>query len=159
MNPYHRWLAPVLWVGVLVNFVFALGAFFAPAYMVSWFCWPSVLFPFSGEVITGRCVPWSGETVWIRDAGGLLAMLGVMYWAAANDPLRYRVNAWVFVVNKMFFAVFWVWPVAFAGAAWGFLVLGAVDFTLGLLVWIFLARLLAYERDRATPGVPAGTWS
>ena len=156
MNPYHRWLAPILWVGVLVNFTFCVGVFLAPEWLVSWFCWPALLFPFSGDAVTGRCVPWTGETVWIRDAGALLAMLGVMYWAAASDPLRYRVNAWVFVVNKMFFAVFWVWPVLFAGAAWGFMALGVIDFTLGLLVWIFLARLLAYERDKAVPGAAEG---
>lgn len=156
MNPHHRWFAPIVWAGVLVNLGFGVAALVSPEWLVGLMCWPGALFPFSSDVVTGRCVPWSGESIWLRDAGGLLILLAVLYMPAAIKPLRYRANAIVFCIGRLLFSVFWIWPVLFAGAAWGFLILGVVDFALGFTASVAFARLTATVRTQAAAIAEAG---
>lgn len=130
MNKYLRWYAPAVWLGVLANVVgFALPVLLAPDWLLA-----RLGLPYSAY-----------QNVWLRDAALLLLLLSITYLPAAVDPVRYKVNALVGAAGRLVFSLFWIWPVLFAGAPRGFLVLGALDGAIGLLQGVLLYKLLREE--------------
>ena len=130
MNKYLRWYAPAVWLGVLANILgFVVPVFLAP-----------------GWLLTRLHIPYMPyENVWLRDAALLLLFLSITYLPSAIDPVRYKVNAIVGAIGRLVFSLFWIWPVLFAGALRGFLVIGALDGTIGLVQGILLYLLLREE--------------
>lgn len=134
MNKYLRWYAPAVWLGVAANVLgFVVPVFLAPAWLLA-----RLRLPYS---------PY--QTVWLRDAALLLLFLSITYLPSASDPLRYKVNAVVGAAGRLIFALFWIWPVLFASAPRGFLVLGALDGAIGLVQGILLYLLLREEERLA----------
>lgn len=130
MNKYLRWYAPAVWLGVVVNVLgFVIPVFLAPGWLLS-----RLNLPY-----------YPSSNVWLRDAALLLLFLSITYLPAATDPLRYKVNAIVGAVGRLIFSLFWIWPVLFAGAPRGFLVIGALDGVVGLVQGILLYKLLREE--------------
>ena len=130
MNKYIRWYAPAVWLGVAANVLgFVVPVFLAPGWLLS-----RLNLPY-----------YPSSNVWLRDAALLLLFLSITYLPAAIDPLRYKVNAVVGAVGRLVFSVFWIWPVLFAGAPRGFLVVGALDGVIGLVQGVLLYRLLREE--------------
>jgi hypothetical protein len=130
MNKYLRWYAPAVWLGVLANvFGFVVPVFLAPGWLL----------------VRLRLPYMPYQDVWLRDAALLLLFLSITYLPAATDPLRYKVNAVVGAVGRLVFSLFWIWPVLFAGAPRGFLVIGALDGIIGLVQGILLYKLLREE--------------
>jgi hypothetical protein len=130
MNKYLRWYAPAVWLGVVANVLgFVVPVFLAPRWLLS-----TLSLPYS---------PY--QTVWLRDAALLLLFLSITYLPSATDPVRYKVNAVVGAVGRLVFSLFWIWPVLFAGAPRGFLVIGALDGAIGLIQGILLVKLLREE--------------
>jgi hypothetical protein len=46
-------------------------------------------------------------TVWARDAGLFLIFVSLFYIPAARDPFRYRFNAYLLVIARLGYVVFW----------------------------------------------------
>jgi hypothetical protein len=130
MNKYIRWYAPAVWLGVLANVLgFVVPVFLAPSWL-----------------LTRLHLPYTAyQDVWLRDAALLLLFLSITYLPSAIDPVRYKVNAVVGAVGRLVFSLFWIWPVLFAGAPRGFLVVGALDGAIGLIQGILLVLLLREE--------------
>ncbi|MFL6283474.1 MAG: hypothetical protein ACJ74Q_10080 [Pyrinomonadaceae bacterium] len=132
MNKYLRWYAPAVWLGVLANILgFVVPVLLAPGWLLGRLHLPYMPY----------------QDVWLRDAALLLLFLSITYLPSATDPLRYKVNAIVGAVGRLIFSLFWIWPVLFAGAPRGFLVVGALDGIIGLTQGILLYLLLR-EEDR-----------
>jgi hypothetical protein len=132
MNKYLRWYAPAVWLGVLANILgFVVPVFLAPGWLLGRLHLPYMPY----------------QDVWLRDAALLLLFLSITYLPSATDPIRYKVNAIVGAVGRLIFSLFWIWPVLFAGAPRGFLVVGALDGIIGLIQSILLYLLLR-EEDR-----------
>jgi hypothetical protein len=132
MNKYLRWYAPAVWLGVLANILgFVVPVFLAPGWLLGRLHLPYMPY----------------QDVWLRDAALLLLFLSITYLPSATDPIRYKVNAVVGAVGRLIFSLFWIWPVIFAGAPRGFLVVGALDGIIGLTQGILLYLLLR-EEDR-----------
>jgi hypothetical protein len=130
MNKYLRWYAPAVWLGVLANILgFVVPVFLAPGWLLRRLHLPYMPY----------------QDVWLRDAALLLLFLSITYLPSATDPLRYKVNAIVGAVGRLVFSLFWIWPVLFAGAPRGFLVVGALDGAIGLIQGVLLYRLLREE--------------
>jgi hypothetical protein len=130
MNRYLRWYAPAVWLGVIANLLgFVLPVLLAPAWLLTRLRLPYVVY----------------QDVWLRDAALLLLFLSITYLPSATDPVRYKVNAVVGAVGRLVFSLFWIWPVLFAGAPRGFLVVGALDGVIGLTQGILLVLLLREE--------------
>ena len=130
MNKYLRWYTPAVWLGVVANLLgFVIPVFLAPGWLLS-----RLNLPY-----------YPSSNVWLRDAALLLLFLSITYLPAATDPLRYKVNAIVGAVGRLVFSIFWIWPVFFAGAPRGFLVIGALDGIIGLVQGILLYKLLREE--------------
>jgi hypothetical protein len=123
-NRWLGWFKIAMWIGIIANLAFAIPALFGPDGLLERFR-----------------LPFVKETIWVRDAGGLLLFLSLMYIGAARDPFRYRLNALLAVVGRVFFAVFWFWMICYADLSRAFLtlaigdaVIGAVQATLYLLM-------------------------
>ena len=129
MNKYLRWYAPAVWLGVLANMGFVIPVLLAP-----------------GWLLTRLHLPQSPyQAIWLRDAALLLFFLSLTYIPSATDPLRYKVNALVGAIGRILFSLFWIWPVFFANAPRGYLALGILDGTIGLVQGILLYKLLREE--------------
>lgn len=120
----------VVWVGILLNWSFAVWAFVQPA-----------------KLIESLGLGPLAETVWLFNYSVLLAILSAFYIPAAKDPFRYRTNAWLMIVARI------VPATTFFVGAWkgfmapGFVKLGFADATIGITVLVLLLTL----RARHTP--------
>jgi hypothetical protein len=130
MNKYQRWFTPAVWLGVFANIVgFVIPVLLSPAWL-----------------LTRLHLPYTPyQDIWLRDAALLLLFLSILYLPAASDPLRYKANAIIGAVGRLIFCVFWIWPVLFANAPRGYLIVGALDGTIGLIQGILLYKLLREE--------------
>jgi hypothetical protein len=127
-NPFVRWFRLAVWLGVLGNLIFAIPAVFFPGWLLSALCLPPVY-----------------PTIWLRDAGGLLFFLTLLYIPAATDPFRYNCNAMIAVGARLTFGLFWFWAVCFAGYPTEFLTLAWVDFVVGMLLLLTYIPLVRHE--------------
>lgn len=127
-NPFLPWFQLTMWLGILGNLVFAVPAIFNPY-----------------GLLACLSLPPTHPTIWLRDAGGLLFFLTLMYIPAARDPFRYKFNAAVAVIGRLLFAVFWFWMVLFAGYPREFLTLGVGDLVVGLLQAALYIPLVRHE--------------
>jgi hypothetical protein len=130
MNSYAKWFGRLVWLGILGNLLFGLAGLFAPDFLFSTF----KLEP---------AVP----TIWTRDAGLFLIMLSLFYIPAALNPYRYRVNAWLLVIGRLAFAVFWLWGVFFSDFPREYLPFGLTDLSLGIIQGIFLVLTFRAEKQ------------
>jgi len=90
MNIYARWFGIVVWIGIVLNILFGLLGLFAPHLLFS-------LFGLETAV----------PTVWARDAGLFLIFVSLFYIPAAHDPYRYRYHAWLLVIARLAYVIFW----------------------------------------------------
>lgn len=128
MNRYQKWFALAVLLGIIANFSFSFPAVLAPSWL-----------------LTRLDLPQAYQTIWLRDAGLLLFFLTVLYFPAALNPLRYKVNSVVLVVGRLAFGLFWLWPYFFANAPRAYLTFGLIDLGLGLLQGVLLLLLLREE--------------
>jgi hypothetical protein len=138
-NPYLLWFKLAAYLGILLNLLFAIPAVFCPRWLL--------------EVLN---LPHTSQTVWLRDAGGLLFFLTFMYVAAARNPFRYAFNAAVMVVGRVAFAAFWFWVVCFADYPREFLKLGIADLVIAVLQSITYVLMMRHEYLQPELPAPAG---
>lgn len=98
MNVYLKVFSTLVWVGILVNATFWVPALFAPQVINNVFDFDPNFFP-----------------VWLRNVGMLLLLVAIFNGAAALDPQRYRLFAWLVVVARLIAASFFleIWLVDF----------------------------------------------
>jgi hypothetical protein len=130
MNSHAKWFGRLVWLGIVANLPFGLLGLFAPQVLFSTF----QLEP---------AVP----TIWTRDAGLFLVMVSLFYIPAARDPYRYRVNAWLLVIGRLAFAVFWFWGVLLSDFPNEYLPFGFADLSLGIIQGIFLILTFRGEQQ------------
>jgi len=127
-NRFLPWFRMAMWLGILANLAFAIPAVINPDALLTWLS-----------------LPPADPTIWLRDAGGLLFFLTLLYVPAAQNPFRYKFNAAVAVSGRLLFAGFWFWMVLFAGNGREFLTLGFGDLTIGLLQASLYVPMLRYD--------------
>ncbi|HEX8913530.1 MAG TPA: hypothetical protein VF796_14320 [Humisphaera sp.] len=127
-NPWLGWFKLAIWVGILANLAFALPAFFAPDAALKLFR-----------------LPYYRETIWIRDAGGLLTFLSLMYVGAARDPFRYRLTAALAVLGRIAFAVFWWFQILYNDLTYAFVGFAIGDTLIGVLQGVLYVLMMRHE--------------
>ncbi|HEY3393350.1 MAG TPA: hypothetical protein VGK58_11630 [Lacipirellulaceae bacterium] len=137
-NPYLMWFKLAAYLGIIVNLLFAIPAVFCPRRLL--------------DILD---LPYTSQTVWLRDVGGLLFFLTLMYVAAARNPFRYAFNAAVMVVGRVAFAAFWFWVVYFADYPPAFLKLGIADLVIAVLQSIAYVLMMRHEYLQPELSAPA----
>ncbi len=114
----------VVWLGILLNWSFAVWAIAAPAKLV--------------EAL--QLGPMT-ETVWLFNYSVLLVILSCFYIPAAKDPHRYRTSAWLMIVARLVPATTFFVGVSQHFMPSGFLMLGIADATIGLIILALLRKI------------------
>ena len=89
MNKYLKWFSVVIWIGILVNATFWVPALFHPTTI-------SDILDIEPDV----------HTVWLRNVGMLLILVGIWNAAAALAPSRYPLVSWFVVLARLIAASF-----------------------------------------------------
>jgi hypothetical protein len=97
-NPWIRWFQRFIWIGIVINMVFAVPALFWPDYLNASFGLP-----------TQAVYPW------LQNAGMLLVGISLFYAPAGVCATRYPVYAWLCVLSRLIAAVFWVYLIQTSG--------------------------------------------
>lgn len=116
-----------VWIGVIANWSFAIWAVFSNPH----------------TLLQGFGLGDVADTTWLYNYSFLLMILSLFYIPAANDPFRYRVNAWLLIVGRLVPASTFVFGVAMGFMPPGFLNLAVGDGTIGLIELILLVRIFA----------------
>jgi hypothetical protein len=126
----RKLFAIVVWIGVIANWSFAIWAvFFDPHALLNTFGLGDVPSP-----------------LWLYNYSILLMILSLFYIPAAHDPYRYRANAWLLVAGRLVPASTFFIGVALSFMPSGFLRLGTVDATIGIVELVLLISIMrAYD--------------
>jgi hypothetical protein len=116
-----KFFRTVVWVGILLNWSFATWAFVDGAQLVQTLSLGS-----------------SSDAIWLFNYSVLLAILSGFYIPAAEDPHRYRTNAWLMIVARLVPATTFFIGVFVGFMPPGFLKLGVADATIGITLLILL---------------------
>jgi len=127
-NPFLKWFRLSACLGIFANFLFAIPAVIAPDWL-----------------LRQLGLPYLTQTIWVRDAGGLLFFLSIMYFGAARNPFRYSLNAAVMVIGRVLFAAFWFWMVFYNDVPRPFLKLGYVDLFFAILQSVLYILMMRHE--------------
>lgn len=125
MNTYAKWFCRVVWLGIIGNILFGLLGLFAPDTLFALFS----LEPAS-------------PTVWARDAGLFIIFLSLFYIPAARDPFRYPYYAWLLVIARWAYVVFWfVGVLVLPDFGLEYLKFGVIDLAISIpqVILLFLA--------------------
>ncbi|WP_084579358.1 hypothetical protein [Sphingomonas azotifigens] len=116
----------VVWIGVLVNWTFGVWAVFFDPH----------------ALLNALRLGDQQDVTWLYNYSILLMILSLFYIPAANDPFRYRANAWLLIVGRLVPASTFLVGVVLGFMPAGFLGLMAGDGTIGLLELILLIRIV-----------------
>jgi len=86
-----RWFMRVLWLGIIVNLVLAIGVIALPAMMLRL-----------------NHLPDATPLMWPQFSALLLVLLSCFYMPAGIDPDRYFANAWMAVASRLVGVVFFL---------------------------------------------------
>ena len=125
MTLRRRAFQVIVWIGILLNWAFAVMAFANPHHLIA------MLDLGAGD-----------STVWLFNYSVLLAILSCFYIPAAVDPIRYRVNAWLLIVARLIPAATFFIGVSIGVLADGFVKLGMADSLIGSAELVLLVLLL-----------------
>ncbi len=78
MNKYAVWFGRAVWLGIIQDWLLGIPAIFAPNWTL--------------ELLGQRPTQ---DPVWTGFAGLLVVLLSLFYIPGANDPYRYKANAWL----------------------------------------------------------------
>ena len=91
MNRYLTGYSIVIWIGIFVNALFWVPAFFAPNMVIN-------TFNIEGDF-------W---TIWLRNVGMLLLLVALFNAAAALAPSRYPMVSWLVVLSRFIASAFFL---------------------------------------------------
>jgi hypothetical protein len=83
-DPAPVWLKRTIWAGIIADWVLGIPSIFAPE-----------------AVLNLIGVRPTGDPVWTAFAAMILILLSLFYIPGANDPYRYRYNAWMAVYARL----------------------------------------------------------
>jgi hypothetical protein len=127
-NIYVTWYGRIVWIGIALNMVFVIGLFF---------------FPIPFLALLNIPAP---PTIWVRTAGMLLAIISAFYIPGAIDPMRYRWTAIFSVIpSRTFGSTFFLTETLVFGWPIGFVSIGLVDLTFGLIEAVLLYKAYRLE--------------
>ena len=89
MNAYTKWFSIIIWIGIVVNAGFWVPALFHPTTI-------SDILDIEPDIYT----------VWLRNVGMLLILVGIWNAAAALAPSRYPLVSWFVVLARLIAASF-----------------------------------------------------
>ncbi|WP_416770792.1 hypothetical protein ACMGT0_29315 [Pseudomonas sp. RHF3.3-3] len=92
MDNYIRWYQRFIWLGIVMNMVFALPALFAPALLTSVVGLPPVL-----------------SDPWLENAGMLLVGISLFYMPSGFNARRFPINSWLCVLSRLIAVAFWIY--------------------------------------------------
>lgn len=131
-----------VWLGILLNLVFAVSLLLDPNTFLALFNIPS------------------GPTLWPRFAALLLIIVSLYYIPPTIDLERYRANAWLAIVpSRSAGATFFFLAVFVFDQPPGFIVAILLDGLIGLATLICLIRITALERSRGPAGGGIGDFA
>ena len=90
MNKYAKWFGVAVWIGIIADLVLAVPGIFFPNEMLA--------------LVGQRTSP--PDAMWISLASLVLVMLAIIYIPGANNPYRYRANAWLAVIARVLGVIF-----------------------------------------------------
>ena len=128
MNKHAVWFRRTVWAGIIANCLLAVPAIFVPEKML--------------DLLGLR---QTADPVWTAFAALLLLLLSCFYMPGANDPYRYRFNAWLAVLARGAGVLFF-----FTLAAEHYLAFGLFD---GFFLVIQLPLLILTMRAAPEPAV------
>ena len=132
MTLWRRAFQLVVWIGILLNWTFAVMTFVDP-----------------GRLIAALDLGEIESTVWLFNYSVLLALLSCFYIPTAADPFRYQVNAWLLIAARLIPAATFFIGVATGLLANGFVTLGAADSLVGIVELLLLVWLVRGARLEA----------
>lgn len=130
------WFRRATWLGIWINWAFALPALFFPEALAS---------------ILG--MGGLNSTIWLRNAGLLVALLTLFYIPAARDPLGLATIARRSVLARFLAGGFWLWLIWGLGESARLYLFAAGDLSVGLLQLLTLHPILHPASETAR-----GTW-
>src|SRR5262245_44301960 len=92
MNRYAIWFGRAMGPGILIDWLLAVPAIFAPNWILS---------------LAGQTV--SEDATWVAFTALLVFLLSLFYIPGAGDPYRYPVSAWLGVACRLPVALFFLW--------------------------------------------------
>jgi len=92
MDTYIRWFQRFIWLGIAMNMVFAIPAWFAPALLTSILGLPPVL-----------------SDPWLENTGMLLVGISLFYIPSGFDAPRFVVHSWLCVLSRLIAVAFWIY--------------------------------------------------
>lgn len=132
MTLWRRAFHLVVWIGIVLNWAFAVMTFVDPT-----------------RLIAALGLGELESTVWLFNYSVLLALLSCFYIPAAADPFRYQVNAWLLIAARLIPAATFFIGVSTGFLVNGFVKLGAADSLIGIVELLLLVRLVRYARVEA----------
>ncbi|NWB29921.1 hypothetical protein [Pseudomonas gingeri] len=121
MDNYIRWFQRFIWIGIVMNMVFALPALFAPALLTSVVGLPPVL-----------------SDPWLENAGMLLAGISVFYMPSGFNARRFPVHSWLCVLTRLIAVAFWIYLIDTSNQASVFFPMLMGDLSMFLILGILL---------------------
>ena len=115
----------IVWIGILLNWAFAVMAFADPRQLIATLDLGAI-----------------DSTVWLFNYSVLLALLSCFYIPAAANPFRYSVSAWLLIAARLIPATTFFIGVSTGLLANGFVKLGMADATIGSVELVLLVLLL-----------------
>ena len=91
MNKHLKWYSIVVWFGIFANALFWVPALFAPNVVIN-------TFNIEGDF-------W---TIWLRNVGMLLILVGLFNAASAPAPTRYPLVSWFVVLSRLIASSFFL---------------------------------------------------
>ena len=120
------WLKRTLWLGILADWALGIPSIFAPQ-----------------KVLAFVGMPPTHDPVWTAFSSLIVCLLAIFYIPGANQPYRYRANAWLAVFARPPGVIFFLflWPRHYPA-------FGLLDGTLFLLELPFLVKTLQLIPER-----------
>ena len=91
MNKHLKWYSIVVWLGIFANALFWVPALFAPNVVIN-------TFNIEGDF-------W---TIWLRNVGMLLILVGLFNAASALAPARHPLVSWFVVLSRLIASSFFL---------------------------------------------------
>src|SRR5689334_2976691 len=121
MDTCIRWFQRFIWLGILMNMVFAMPALFAPALLTSMLGMPPQL-----------------SDPWLENAGMLLVGISLFYMPSGFNAPKYVVHSWLCVLSRLVAVAFWIYLINTSNQAQVFVPMLLGDLGMFLILGILL---------------------
>jgi len=92
MNKFIAWYQRMIWVGIVINLVFAVPALVAPQFLTS-----------------SLGLPLQAFDPWLANAGMLLIGISLFYAPSGFNATRFVIHSWLCVLSRLVAVIFWIY--------------------------------------------------